>query len=95
VANYKRYLGPAGLLLAVTLAVVLIKVVGHHSSTPPSTTTTTRTATVVARRFWTVRAGDTLAVIARKNGVTIAEIEHLNPHVSSTSLHIGQKLRLR
>jgi LysM repeat protein len=97
VANYRRYLGPVGLLLAVTIAVVLIRVVfaSNSSSKPPSTTTTTTTRTTAARRFWTVRAGDTLAVIASKTGVTVAAIEHLNPNISPTTLFIGEKLRLR
>lgn len=54
------------------------------------TTTTTSTA-----RFWTVQAGDTFGVISTKSGVPIATIQQLNPNVKSTSLFIGQKLRLR
>jgi LysM repeat protein len=46
-------------------------------------------------RFWTVQAGDTFGVISTKSGVPVATIEKLNPNVKSTSLFIGQKLRLR
>jgi LysM repeat protein len=96
VANYRRYLGPFGLLLAVTLAVVLIRVVfASNGSAKQPRTTTTVTKTTATRRFWTVRAGDTLAVIARKTGLTVAALERLNPHVSATTLFIGEKLRLR
>jgi LysM repeat protein len=46
-------------------------------------------------RFWTVQAGDTFGVISTKSGVPVATIQQLNPNVKSTSLFIGQKLRLR
>ncbi|HEY3961754.1 MAG TPA: LysM domain-containing protein [Gaiellaceae bacterium] len=96
-ANYRRYLGPLGLLLAVTVAVVLIRVVfaSNGPSTPPRRTTTATTTTKAAPRFWTVRAGDTLAEIASRAGVTVASLERLNPQVSPTTLFIGEKLRLR
>ena len=66
-----------------------------------ATTTTTRrrqtttTTTGPGPRFWTVQAGDTFGVISTKTGVPVATIEQLNPNVKSTSLFIGEKLRLR
>ena len=63
-----------------------------------STSTTTvgaRTTTASGPRFWTVQAGDTFGVISTKTGVPVATIQQLNPNVKSTSLFIGQKLRLR
>ena len=54
----------------------------------PSTATT-------AGAFWTVKAGDTFGVISSSSGVPVATIERLNPNVSSTSLHLGQKVRIR
>lgn len=66
-----------------------------------STTTRTAATTVrkhkrtAAKRFWTVQAGDTFAVVASKTGVPVATIERLNPTVKSTSLFIGEKLRIR
>lgn len=61
-----------------------------------TTTTTGRTTTTKAGpRFWTVEAGDTFGVISSKTGVPVATIQELNPNVKSTSLFIGQKLRLR
>ena len=62
----------------------------HAGRTKPATTTTG-----AATRFWTVQAGDTFGVISTKSGVPVATIEQLNPHVKSTSLFIGEKLRLR
>ena len=58
-------------------------------------TTTIATKTTAGPRFWTVQAGDTFAVISTKTGVPVATIERLNPNVKSTSLFIGERLRLR
>jgi len=63
--------------------------------TTKKTKTTKRTAPTSGPRFWTVQAGDTFGVIATKTGVPVATIEQLNPNVKSTSLFIGEKLRLR
>jgi LysM repeat protein len=71
------------------------------TTTPPTTTAKRKTKTTktrpkpAGRRFWTVRAGDTFAVISSQTGVPIVTIQQLNPNVASTSLFIGQKLRLR
>ena len=46
-------------------------------------------------RFYTVQAGDTFGVISTKTGVAVATIEQLNPNISSTSLFIGEKVRIR
>jgi LysM repeat protein len=104
----RRYAGPAAFLLTVTLAVVLVRAGlhtggGHHSSLPPAparATTTVRRVTTTrkatpAKRYWIVRAGDTFGVIAAKSGVSVATIQQLNPNVASTSLVIGERLRIR
>lgn len=43
---------------------------------------------------YTVAAGDNLSKIARKFGTSVDAIESENPGLSSTSLKIGQKIRL-
>lgn len=94
-AEYRRFAGPAALLVAVTIAVVLIRLFAeHHDSSPPPATTTT-TTTVATRATWTVKAGDTLPKIAASSGVPLATIRRLNPHVSATTLYIGEKIHLR
>ena len=65
----------------------------HKTVSSPTTAGTTATAS--GPRFWTVQAGDTFGVISTKSGVPVATIQQLNPTVKSTSLFIGQKLRLR
>ena len=80
-----------------TAAAVATTTTGKARST---TTTATRrgqgtTTTAAGPRFWVVQAGDTFAVISAKTGVPVATIEQLNPNVKSTSLFIGERLRLR
>lgn len=109
--DWQRFLAPAAFLLAATIAILLIRSGLQSGTSRPTTTvavsttprktvsapTTTsgRTATTSSRRFWTVKPGDTFGVISSQSGVPVATIEQLNPNVKSTSLFIGQKLRLR
>jgi LysM repeat protein len=108
--DWRRYAAPAAFLLAVTLAVVLIRS-GINSGKSPAavttapsrsqvttTTTTTKKKTKKApssQRYWTVEAGDTFNVISSKTGVPVATIARLNPNASSTSLFIGERIRIR
>ncbi len=81
------------------------KTTSHATVSVPTTTrkriatttakTTTQKSKPSGRRFWIVRAGDTYGVISTKSGVPIATLQSLNPKVSSTSLFIGEKIRLR
>lgn len=78
---------------------------GTTSSSIPSVLTTKHVITTAptttakkprsAARFWTVQAGDTFGVISSKTGVPVATLEQLNPTVHSTSLFIGEKIRLK
>jgi LysM repeat protein len=109
--DWRRYVAPAAFLLAATIAIVLIRSgLQAGTSSPQSTSAVTTqprktvssptttggsTTTKAGPRFWTVQAGDTFGVISTKSGVPVATIQELNPTVKSTSLFIGQKLRLR
>jgi LysM repeat protein len=99
---------PAVFLLGVTIAVLLVRSALNEpksegppretrpAATAPSTTGASTTARPRPRpRFATVRAGDTFSTVAARAGITVAELERLNPRVKSTSLFIGQKLRVR
>lgn len=44
--------------------------------------------------FYAVKKGDTLFSIAKKNGLTVAELRELNELSRNASLHVGQKLRV-
>jgi LysM repeat protein len=100
---------PVLFLAAVTAAVLLIRS-GLESGTGSGGTTSTQGATTRAaattvahrarprggaKRFYTVQTGDTFNAIAAKTGVSVAELERLNPGVSSNSLHVGQRLRVK
>ncbi|HET7568581.1 MAG TPA: LysM domain-containing protein [Gaiellaceae bacterium] len=103
-----RVAAPVAFLLGVTIAVLLIHSglqggtrttttgpVTQASTAPvpkPGKTVTTKT---VGARFYVVRKGDTFGAIAAREGTTVAELERLNPGVSSNSLHVGQKIRVR
>ncbi len=109
--DWRRYAAPAAFLLAATVAIVLVRSgIEAGGDTRPRTleaptvtrkqvsTTTTRrrpTKTAKGQAFWTVQAGDTFGVISTKSGVPVATIVRLNPKVSSTSLFIGERIRLR
>jgi LysM repeat protein len=101
--DWRRYVAPAAFLLAVTVAVALVRSGLEHSSSQPSTTTTTSrippspqvSTTASNRQYWTVRAGDTFGVISTTTGVPVARIQRLNPKVTSTSLFIGEKVRIK
>ena len=108
--DWRRYAAPAAFLLAATIAIVLVRSgidAGGGAATritnaptitrkQVATTTTKRgTTTASTQKFWTVQAGDTFGVISTKTGVPVATIVRLNPNVSSTSLFIGEKIRLR
>ena len=60
---------------------------------PPTTTATLRPT--APERTYVVRSGDTLDLIAARTGVSLQTLEALNPGVSSTELHVGQRLILR
>jgi hypothetical protein len=101
--DWRRYAAPAAFLLAVTIAVALVRSGLEHGSSGPGTTTTTRrippspqvSTTANKREYWKVRAGDTFGVISAKTGISVARIERLNPKVTSTSLFIGEKVRIK
>jgi LysM repeat protein len=95
--DWRRYVAPAAFLLAVTIAIVLIRVGMEAGGSNPTTPTTAKVShrPKPARRFWTVQAGDTFAVISSQTGVPVRTLARLNPKSSPTSLHIGQRVRLR
>lgn len=43
---------------------------------------------------YVIKAGDTFSKISREHGVSLADLQAVNPNVSSSSLKIGQKIKL-
>ncbi|MDQ3740721.1 MAG: LysM peptidoglycan-binding domain-containing protein [Actinomycetota bacterium] len=58
------------------------------------TETGPRTSTTRRRRTYTVRPGDTLGVISERTGLTVEELEELNPRIDPNSLNPGDKIKL-
>jgi LysM repeat protein len=94
-----RVAAPLAFLAAVTVAVLLVRAGLDEASTRVEPTTPAATAptttTPAARRFYRIRAGDTLAAIAPRFGLTEAELIVLNPGSEPTALRIGQRIRVR
>jgi LysM repeat protein len=104
---WTRWAAPTAFLAAATIAIVLVASALHGdrkdeppARTPAARTTTAhtptraKTETVGKRTYYTVVPGDTFGTIAAKTGASVADLERLNPGVSSTALHIGQKIRV-
>jgi LysM domain len=47
------------------------------------------------RTFYRVRLNDTLGLIAEQTGVSVEQIEALNPELDPQNLIVGQRIRLR
>jgi LysM repeat protein len=99
-----HYAAPVAFLAAVTVAVLLVHSgLSHHrhgatTTTQPvvqtASTTTGTVQTHQAKRFYAVQTGDTFGTIASKEGISVTQLQALNPGVSSNALQVGQKLRV-
>jgi LysM repeat protein len=105
-AEVARFLAPAAFLLAVTVAVLLVRA-GLHGGGKSGTTTPTTQPQPIARstttrpkpkpaprRFYTIQSGDTLDTVAAKFGTTTQKLLALNPAIDPHALSIGQKIRI-
>jgi LysM repeat protein len=53
------------------------------------------TGQTAGRRFYVVKAGDTLGTIAQRTGVTVEQLLSLNPSADPQGLVTGQRIKLR
>jgi LysM repeat protein len=95
-----RVAAPLAFLAAITVAVLLIRSGLDEASsrtepTAPTATAPTTTSPNPSRRFYRIRAGDTLAAIAPRFGLTEIQLLALNPGIEPTALRIGQRIRVR
>jgi LysM repeat protein len=97
-AELKRYGAPAAFLLAVTVAVLLVRSgLRHHASPAPvATTVATNTTSPATRRrsYYRLRAGETLSDVAVRFNTTVEQLLALNPRVKPTALIVGQRIRV-
>lgn len=105
-----RYAAPAAFLLAVTIAVLLVRAGLSNGTEPasvPVTTAAATTATVTEEEpaatptetagaeFYEIQPGDTLAGVADRHDTTVERLLVLNPDVDPVALTIGQRIRVK
>jgi LysM repeat protein len=106
-ARLARLAAPAAFLLAVTVAVLLVRSgleggSNGDSTTLTATSTASSTTTTISttpkrprRRVYTIQSGDTLAGVASRFGTTVEKLLALNPEIDPRSLRVGQKIRVQ
>ena len=106
-----RFVAPAVFLLAITIVVLLVRAGlngGETRSAPTvpistaaATTSSTQTTPAALapgkpkKQFYVIQSGDTFGVVAAKLNTTVEALQALNPGVSSNSLTIGQRIRVK
>ena len=99
-----HYAAPVAFLAGVTIAVLLVhSALDHHQATTTATTavstqltgTSTAKPSTARKRFYVVQTGDTFGTIASKEGITVGQLQALNPGISTNALQVGQKLRVK
>ena len=98
----RAYAAPAGFLLVVTIAVLAV----HYTVQRHSTVRVARVvhasrvrthrhhAVTTPLPYVVVQRGDSFYAIAARAHVDVAVLERLNPGVSSTTLRVGQRIRV-
>jgi LysM repeat protein len=100
-AEVKRYAAPIAFLLAVTIAVLLVrsglqtKTAAVTGSTATTVTTHPRPVPRRLRRFYKLRAGETLSDVAVRYHTTVDTLLTLNPRIDPNALRVGQRIRVR
>jgi LysM repeat protein len=100
----KRFAAPAAFLLAVTVAVLLVR--DGLKTSDASDTTTIRTQTVNTpvttttvpprqRRYYRLKAGETLSDVAIKFQTNVEQLLALNPGIQPTNLIVGERIRVK
>ena len=71
---------------------------GEGRTTTGKKTTTGKARTTAASSkpsTYTVKSGDTLGMIAEQTGVSVEQLQELNPDLDPQSLTVGDRVRLR
>jgi LysM repeat protein len=102
-SELRRYGPPAAFLAAATLAVLLLRPVLHGGASPGRAATARTVRPQVAhtrphlapRRYYVLRAGDTLGAVALRYRTTVTRLFALNPGIEPRALHVGQRVRVK
>jgi len=79
-----------GQVLTVNSAYVPKTVAPEKTSTP-----TTTASSSGAKKYHSVKSGESFWNISQQYGITITQLQELNPNVSSSNLKIGQSIRVQ
>ena len=93
-----RMLAPVALVSCVGAIALVIETTRNGGKPPaPAVPGFGRPAAPPAAgpRTYVVRAGDVLSDIARRAGISLAQLQQLNPGLDPQALSPGQRLRLR
>src|SRR5689334_15227724 len=74
------------------------KTTTERKSTGDSSLTSTNTTTPTAKKMpktYSIKPGDTLAAIADETGLTVEELQEVNPTLDPNSLTVDQSVKLR
>jgi LysM repeat protein len=107
--RWARWLAPAVFLLAVTGVVLVVRSALHSdgSATQPATrhvTTRAKAGTApllpppsarVPAQYYVIQSGDTLEAIAARFATTVDELLARNPGTEPTTLHPGERIRIK
>jgi LysM domain len=95
-----RIFAALALVVAVLVAVVVVASAvnggssGHHHHSGHHSHKEAKRPRTQAKTY-TVKTGDTLTAIAHKTGVSVAELQALNPEVDPQILVAGETLKLK
>lgn len=98
-----RLIAPVALVLSAVAVLMVIQASTGSGDDPgkePAETTATQqeptqTTKQRVRPSYTVKLNDTLERISEKTGVSVAQLETLNPDLDPQNLIVGQKIKLR
>jgi LysM repeat protein len=95
--RYLALLALVGVAIATALVVRAGLATTHHVTKTAATATPSTRRPASRRRFYVVRPGDSLSRISVKTGVSVTELQSLNPNETANpnALQAGQRLRLR
>lgn len=88
-----RVAAPAAFLLAVTVALLLVRS-GLRAGERPAGSSGAVVAPAGGQTV-SVRAGDTLERIAARHGTSVAELLRLNPGIDPIGLRAGRRIRVK
>jgi len=83
----------AGVLVA--LMFVMFVAIRLDPSGASSQTGLTAVSAKTLPTYWTVHTGETFSLIAERTGLSVEQIEDLNPYTDPGTLAVGQQIRLR